>query len=334
MRRLIISLCLLLTLGCGAKDSIKDAIDSVNPDRKPIDISITGVNAFANDARFGSIGAQLNEVRSTLGLRHIRVLFAWNDAIQPTPGSSPNFSFYDEIVAAVPAGCDVLIVVTGVPSWMKNSANYIGGNPRRTFAELWVRAVTERYGANSKVAAIEIWNEPNMLSNDDNSIIEVAQSPSNYVELLGFAYSIVKDIAPRLRVVSAATTAINQNFPATKSYNQDMQTAGAEAFADVWGVHYYGKQFENVVRNNGVQDFLNSIRLPVWVTESGAQGVNEQLPYVETTWPFLQEKIPGIERFYYYQFSEDSSPDITYGLRNLSTAAPLSDLYIYLRDRH
>ena len=332
MRRILLCLFLSLFAGCGAKDSIEDAIDSINPDRKPIDVSITGVNAFANDARFGSIAAQLSEVRNSLKLRHIRVLMAWNDAVQPSPNATPNFSFYDEILAAVPPGTDVLIVVTGVPSWMRDSTNYIDANPRKTFAQLWVRAVMARYASNSSVAAIEIWNEPNMLSNSDNTLINVAESPSNYVELLGFSYSIVKDLAPRVLVVSAATTAINQNFPATKEYNQEMQTAGAESFADIWGVHYYGKQFENVVRNDGVQDFLNSINRPIWVTESGAQGVNEQLPYVETVWPFLSEKIPGIERYYYYQFTEASAPEVTYGLRNLSASSPISDLYVFLRD--
>ena len=333
MRQIFFIIIFGLLVGCGAKDSIEDAIDSVNPDRHPIDTSITGVNAFANDARFGSISAQLNEVTNTLGLNHIRVLFAWNDAVQPAAASSADFSFYDEIIAAVPAGTDVLIVVTGVPSWMHDSTNYIEGNARKTFAELWVRPVVERYGTNSKVSAIEIWNEPNMLENGDNAVIGVSESPSNYVELLGFSYSIVKDLAPRLLVVSAATTAINQNFPATKSYNQDMQSAGAESFADIWGVHYYGKQFENVVRNNGVQDFLNTISRPIWVTESGAQGVNQQLPYVETTWPFLTDKIPGIQRFYYYQFTEATSPEIAYGLKNLSADTALSDLYVFLRDR-
>lgn len=332
LKKLTLLISFALLIGCGAKDSIDDLINSVDPDRKPIDISITGVNAFGNDQRFGSIGSQYNEISSTLGLHHVRVLFAWNDSVQPSPNSQPNFSFYDTIIDSIPAGTDVLILVTGLPSWMQNGANHIDGNPRKTFAQQWVSAIAARYGSNPKVSSIEIWNEPNMVSNADNTTLGIAQSPSNYVEMLGFSYSIVKDVAPRLLVVSAATTAINQNYPETKGYNQDMQSAGAESFCDIWGVHYYGKQFENVVRNNGIQDFLNSVSRPIWVTESGAQGVNEQLPYVETTWPFLREKISRIQRFYYYQFSEDTPPDITYGLRNLSAAAAVSDLYVYLRD--
>lgn len=321
-----------LQFACSSSE-FKDIVDAIDPPRKTIDTTKLGINAFANDSRFGSIPSQFNEVKNTLRLNSVRILFAWNDAVQPTPQASPNFSFYDNILAGIPAGVDALVVLTGVPSWMSNSANWDEGNPRTTFVERWVRPVVARYGGNGRVSAWEIWNEPNMVSNADNTTLQLSGGPANYVEMLARAYSVSKDLAPSKKVVSASTTAINQNFPGSLDYNKSMQAAGAENFLDIWGIHYYGKQFENVARPEGVGDFLNGLTKPIWVTESGEQGVNKQLAYGEQTWPFLLDEIGGIERIYIYQFTEATPPESTYGLRNLSQTMPVSDLYVYLRDR-
>ena len=45
----------------------------------------------------------------------------------------------------------------------------------------------------------------------------------------------------------------------TLNYNKDLRNLGAEAFVDVWGVHYYSKNFETVVTKNGVGDFFGSL---------------------------------------------------------------------------
>ncbi|MBN8549494.1 MAG: hypothetical protein J0M12_09280, partial [Deltaproteobacteria bacterium] len=117
----------------------------------------------------------------------------------------------------------------------------------------------------------------------------------------------------------------------TLDYNRAMRDAGAQAFTDRWAIHYYGKQFENLER--GVKDFLNGLNVAVWVTESGAQGVNSQLAYGEQVWPFLFDKIARLERIYQYQFTEATPSDVTYGMKNLDPNFPVSDLYIFLRDR-
>lgn len=329
----LLALIIILVSACSTSE-IKEAIDVADGiERKPIDYNIVGLNAFANDSRFGTASAQLSEVHSTLGINFIRMLFAWNDQIQASPGAQPNFAFYDSLIEAVPNGVDVLLVLTGIPSWVNQPANWVDGNPRKTFAELWVRKVVERYGANPKVIGFQMWNEPNMSSNPDNLRMDFSEDAENYVELLAFSHSIAKDLAPRKVVLNAATTSINQNFPDTLEYNKDMRDAGAVDFVDVYAVHYYGKQFENVVRDDGVRDFLNDIPRGIWITESGKQGVNEQLAYAEQVWPFLKEKIPSIERIYFYQFTEASAPDVSFGLKNLDATAPVSDLYVNLRDR-
>lgn len=320
-------------VACSSSD-VKDAIDLADGvPRKEIDASRLGVNAFVNDGRFGTPATQFREVRDTLGLRWVRVLFNWDDNVQPTPGSSLNLSFYDDIVAALPDGVAAIVVLTGTPSWMADPANWRGGNPRRTFVESFVEPVVRRYGRAGRIEGFQIWNEPNMASNRSNAVLSLDQSAENYVELLMMASNVVRAEAPGKLVVSAATTAINQNYPETLNYNRRMRDAGLQSVADVYAVHYYGRQFENVLQDGGVADYLNGLDRAIWVTESGAQGVNEQLAYGEQVWPFLQDEIPGIQRIYVYQFTEASDPGTTYGLRNLSPELPVSDLYIFLRDR-
>jgi hypothetical protein len=173
-----------------------------------------------------------------------------------------------------------------------------------------------------------------MTANPENTVMGFADSPENYVDLLARANNTVRELSPGKLVLNAATTAINQNYPDSLNYNKRMRDAGAEEFVDRWAIHVYGRQFENFLRSNGIVDFLNELSDPIWVTESGAQGTNNQLAYGEQVWPFLVDNIPTIQRIYQYQFTEATSADSTYGLKNLSSDRPVSDLYVFLRDRN
>ena len=315
---------------CNSSD-VKDAVDVADGvDRKQIDYGLLGVNAFGNDTRFGTSQQQYQEVSNTLQIKRVRILMNWNDGVQASPQSDLNLSFYDSIVSSIPADVEILAVVTDLPSWMSNPANWVNGNPRETFVREFFSRLVARY---DRVSAWQLWNEPNMASNPDNTTLDVQNSPANYVEMLAFGSNAISENAPGKLLINAATTSINQNFPETLDYNRGMRDAGAQSFISAWAIHYYGKQYENVVRSGGVADFLNGLGKPIWVTESGAQGVNSQLAYGETTWPFLSDKISGVDRIYIYQFAEATPSASTYGLRNLDAGAELSDLYINLRDR-
>jgi hypothetical protein len=306
--------------------------DFVTP-RKPIPYSLLGLNSFLNDARFGPIRSQLRDVTTNLGIRRVRVLVAWNDQVQPSPSSVPNFGLYDRIISSLPPRTEALVILTGAPSWVRDSRNWVGGSPRSTFVELWVKKVANRYKKRSRVGAYQIWNEPNNPSFSENETLDVLTKPDNYVELLALAHAAVKTISPRKRVVNGATTAIAQNFPGTLNYNKSMISAGALNFTDVYAIHFYGKSVERVILPGGVAEFVNSIPKPIWVTETGAQGVTNQLEYAQRFFPFLKKYIPGISRIYIYQYTESSPASSTYGLRNLTPGASVSDLYINLRDR-
>jgi hypothetical protein len=312
--------------------STRGLFDDLLLPEKDVPKSKIGMNAFVNDQRFGSIAEQLREVKETLGIPVVRLLFAWNDQVQPSPDTSPNFSFYDEIARTLPPGTKALVVLTGVPSWMHDPAQWQGGDPRSTFVRRWASRVMRRYRNNRRIVAYQIWNEPNMLENRDNVVLGLAQNPERYVEMLGESRTRIRSFRRRPKIVSAATTAINQNYPATLEYARGMKDAGLEEHCDVVGVHYYGSHLENVLRPDGVEDYIKSLARPVWVTESGQKGIFKQREYVRRFWPFLLENFPNIRLIFYYQFTEDAPPSSTYALKTLIPATPVSDLYIYLRD--
>ena len=333
MIRVLLAAISLLSISACNSGGLQDAIDIIDGvPRKTINTDILGVNAFANDGRFGSAAQQFNEVRSTLRLRFVRILVNWDSLAQPSKGSPADFSFFDSVIGALPGGLDALLVVTGAPDWMSNSANWTDGDPRKTFIQEWFAPAVRRYASNSRVIGFQIWNEPNQNS-AANQALQLNDNAALYVDLLAAGAAVVRANASEKLVVTAATSAINQNFPSTLDYNRAMRDAGAEQHADIWGMHYYGKQYENLVRPGGVRDFANGLSLPIWVTESGAQGVNNQLAYGEEVWPYLTDNISRIQRIYVYQFTDASPPETTYGLRNLSSASALSDLYVWLRDR-
>ncbi|MEZ4754234.1 MAG: cellulase family glycosylhydrolase [Bdellovibrionota bacterium] len=329
MRKLLLILVLVFINACSSSE-VKELIDIADGvERKPIDVSRLGLNSFANDSRFGSISKQFLTVRDTLGIKRIRILFNWDNNVQPTPGSNPDFSFYDNLASNIPSGVNALVVLTGIPGWMSDSSNWIDGNPRKTFVELWVKKVIKRYSSNGQLLAFQIWNEPNQ-AREENTRMSLRDSPENYVEMLAMAHTAIKDVNSDKMVLNASTTAINQSFPETLDYNKAMVEAGALSFVDIYAFHYYGRLFE---RMRDIRGFLNSLDTTLWVTESGIQGVNEQLAYGEQVWPFLRENLNNLDLIFIYQHTEATSPESTFGLENLDPELPVSDLRVHLVER-
>ena len=286
--------------------------------RKPLDLSKVGLNAFVNDPQFGSVRSQLAEVKTRLKVKHIRILFAWNDEVQPSSSSKPNYSFYDEIAQSIPSGVSALVILTGVPGWAKSLPD-----PRSVFVERWVKPTVLRYKSNARISAFQIWNEPNDSSNADNSVLGF-QNPDNYMQTIIASSAFIKSNTSGKLVVNAATTAIAQNYPKTLDYNKALISAGITRVVDRYAIHFYGDNYQNVILPNGIKSALSKVQIPIWVTESGKQGATKQRDYVERTWTFLAKNFSKIERFYYYQFTEASAAKNTYGLKY---PGGISDLY-------
>jgi len=320
---------------CGSGDDLEDLVDLAidPPERRQIDVSRTGLNNFFVDPQFGNIPQQFSDIRDNLGIRSIRVLMAWSNEVQGSPGDAAFYGFYDAIINSIPAGVDVVVVLAHAPDWMGNSANWtVNGNPRDTWIENWLRPTVSRYAGNGRIVGWEVWNEPDLFVLPSDPVFGL-DAPENYIQLLASGSSIIRSVDPGSLVLNAATESINQDFPNNLNYNRSLVDLGALDFVDVYNVHYYGTSFERLILDGGVADFLNGLGKRIWITESGENGPNNQLAYVEEVWPFLRDNISQLERIYYFQYGETVPLETNFGLRNTSSDFPLSDLYIHLQDR-
>ncbi|OVE80303.1 hypothetical protein BVY02_00780 [bacterium J17] len=332
---LTIIFLILLSLSsssCGSStDDIIDVIDTEldPPSRKTIDVSRMGVNNFFVNPEFGTIANQYLDIRDNLGISNIRVLFAATNDVIPTPDSGVNFAFFDDVIEAIPAGINVLVVLSHTPDWMADPANWIDGNPRTTWVEKFLRPVVERYSGRPGIIAWEVWNEPDLTVVASDTALGL-EDPNLYFDLLNQSVAVIRSTDPSKLILQAATESIQQSFPDKLDYNRVLRDLGAANLIDVWNIHYYGEQFEKVVISGGVADFLGSINKPIWITESGERGPNNQLAYVETAWPFLRDEINGISLIFYYEYGSPIPADINYGLYTTDPAFPVSDLQLFL----
>lgn len=323
-----------LMLSFTACSDVKDAVEALEleldePGRNPIDKTRMGVNNFFVNSRVGSPSQQFADISGNLGLKHVRVLFAWTNEVQPSPNSTPNYSFYDAIINSIPPGVDVLIVLTHTPDWMMNPANWIAGNPRATFVEKWVRPTVRRYASRGGVVGYQVFNEEDVIIVPSDESLGLT-NPELYMEMLTWASAAIREEDPQRLVVMGATRSIQQNGSGNLGYNKQLKELGAESLVDVWAIHFYGKQYEKVVKSGGVADFLNGLQNIIWITESGEVGPNSQLPYVEEVWPFLRSEIPGIDRIYYYRYTAPANPFESFAMRTEDATFPVSDLYVHL----
>src|SRR5262249_11399576 len=150
------------------------------PGREDIDRSKLGVNNFfLNSEQFGSIPDQYSDITQTLKIRFVRILIAWTDGVQGSPGVSLNLGFADAILDNIPAGTDVLVVLSHTPNWMSDSSNWIDGDPRKTFVEKFVRPVVSRYAGHRGIVGWEVFNEPDLLTVPSDSSLGL-DDPDNY----------------------------------------------------------------------------------------------------------------------------------------------------------
>ncbi len=322
-RRLVWLPVLLLVGACGLHGDAEDLGDLIFGNGGKIPRDKLGVqNEFVTNAK-GDAGAQGADIRNTLGLRHIRTSFYFDEGFLPTEGSSPNFARFDMVMAAIPPDTDVLPILAYAPGWLANRSDW-----KTVFVNRYVIPVLDRYGSDKRVAGWEIWNEPDGFCNGRVAPAGTLQcTAADYVDL-------VARVAPEIRkrssapVVAAATTSINQSFPDHFNYNKDMVNAGLLPLVDVYNFHWYGEQLEKLTFG-GIGDFLNGTGKPVWCTESGERGSTNQRGHADDVFPSFDDQIDRLQRIYWFTYFDGESQSTTYGL--VSSEGIESDLYQYLR---
>jgi hypothetical protein len=210
------------------------------------------------------------------GLEWLRFPWSWADTQPGGPGEW-NWAYTDRIMnAAQVAGERVIFKPQGSPCWAHpsvpcTSSSTVPPDPR--YLPRWqhyIQAVLQRYP--KTIAAVEVWNEPNLRPFWDAPI-----SPARYTQVLRSAYTAVKSIDPKLRVVAGGLAAVTTTTPRQMDYRGFLRktlSKGAKGYFDAVAIHPYPSYLSSTYLG-AVSKTIDEIRnivgptMPIWLTEFG-----------------------------------------------------------------
>jgi polysaccharide biosynthesis protein PslG len=210
----------------------------------------------------------------------VRVMIPWA-GVEPVRGDTLNWSNVDKVVdAAVAKNLAVMGFINSTPSW----AVAPGGRPlsgRPVSLDLYAdfaAKVARRYAG--KIAAYEIWNEPNAIT-----FYTPTPDPAGYTDLLKAAYPKIKAVDPSVTIIGGELGAVVDSPSATINpvrFVAEMYAAGAKGYFDALSFHpsdYTLKFSEGVPTANSPVNQLIGMRQTmvangdsakrIWCTEYG-----------------------------------------------------------------
>jgi hypothetical protein len=210
----------------------------------------------------------------SLHARLIRVEIPWS-SLEPTQQgqmSQPALAFTDYLVnQASAAGIKVVALVEGTPCWESSApaallASCVPGTsegasswpPREasTYGS-FVAFLAARYG--SKLAAIEVWNEPDQANQD---YLAGPEKAKHYAAILRAAYPAIKHVDPQLTVLGGSIVGSNGAFL------RELYAAGIKGYYDGLSVHFYNLVLAALRYTHEVQ-LKNHDTKPLWLDEFG-----------------------------------------------------------------
>jgi hypothetical protein len=230
------------------------------------------------------------ELLRAAGVDWIRQQLPWEQIEPVAKGQTtdPNFGgstwvkFDDIVDRATALGMNVLLRLDTSPRWALRADAPDGLSPPINDADYWdfVAQVAARY--RGKVAAYQIWNEPNLH-------IEWGRRPPDaraYARLLRGASERIHAIDPSAKVVMAALApTLTENAEAMNEliYLRELYAAGARGAFDVLAVQAYGLRggpddprvdssdvtFSRPTLVHQIMDMNGDGATPVWATELG-----------------------------------------------------------------
>jgi hypothetical protein len=225
---------------------------------------------------FGSSQAMVNQAVAwarSVDAHVIRVEFPWS-AIEPRRGQvDPNALAYTDYLVqrAAAAHIKVLVLTMGTPCWASSApppilarcrpGQHDGAGawaPRKpaTFGS-FAAFLAARYG--SKLAAIEVWNEPDQANEDYLAGPKKAQ---HYAEILRAAYPAIKRADPHMTVLGGSLVGSNGAFL------KALYAAGIKGYYDGLSVHFYNLVLASLRYTHEVQ-LQNGDTTPLWLNEFG-----------------------------------------------------------------
>ncbi len=222
--------------------------------------------------------------QKSVGATVRRINVNWSE-LEPAPGQWDWGAIDEQYSELLAAGLRPELFADSSPCWARPSMacddSRYTGPPDPSYDSYWIdfiRRLTARYPA---AIGIEIWNEPNLLSQWWPRV-----DPVRYTQLLKEAFTTVKSVNRTMPVVSGGLLSVPVSVPWIEGdapFLSAMYAAGARHSMDAIGVHPYPivygpsgatgwdpAQMERWLRRiRAVRDAAGASSQPIWVTEVG-----------------------------------------------------------------
>jgi len=167
-------------------------------------------------------------------------------------------------------GIGVIAMVESTPCWASSApASLLNGctgrdnrggawppaNPANYAA--FMAFVAQRYG--TRLAAIEVWNEPDQANQD---YFAGPEKPQRYAAILRAAYPAIKQVNPQVPVLAGSLVGANGVFL------RALYAAGIKGYYDGLSVHFYNLALASL-RDIRETQLANGDTKPLWLNEFG-----------------------------------------------------------------
>lgn len=256
---------------------------------------------------------QLIPLYQELGVRWLRVWYNWAD-IEPQSGNYRPTAVREALQLAKNFGFRILFVVWGTPTHA--GSGKLAAVPQTLALSKYCQWLKANLG--DLVDAWEIGNEPNLER-------YYAGSPAEYVHTLATAYQVLRGDG---LIIAAAPSGA-----AKPHYWQALFDSQLEQHCDRVNLHPYRQKPREVVRL--VDNFLERVRKPLWITELGvaANNSNEQGKANFTTEVVSQLTSRAEQLFWYRSVQGKGLHPLRFGIiaadRASGQVTPLLAYYAY-----
>ncbi len=256
------------------RDVFVAASATINPDSTTTAIADSDVWGMSQ----ADVDKTMDAIRAT-NVNAVRLMIPWA-GVEATQGNLDWTSIDKTVNSAAARNIAVVGMVNATPRWaVVSGGRYLSSRPASpaVYADFVAKFVQRYVG---KIAAVEIWNEPNAVT-----FYTPTPDPAGYTDLLKAAYPKVKAIDPSIVVLSAGLGAL-QSFGSLTinpvAFLTQMYAAGAKPYFDAFNYHpyLYNLKFSaGVGKPNSPLDLLMQIRQVmiangdegkrIWATEYG-----------------------------------------------------------------
>ncbi len=273
--RLLLKLLALALLGLCASAWLVPASEAVRAAGAPPAPPLGGLNisGLSSSARLSEADGEIATARA-LHAQVVRVAVPWSVLEPSGPGQvEPHaLAYLDRLVGdAAAGGIRVILTADSTPCWASSAPASLlrrcapgGASKANAWPPLdpsayasFVAYLAARYG--TRLAAIEVWNEPDQANED---YLAGPEKPQRYAAILRAAYPAIKQVAPNVPVLAGSLVGSNGVFL------RALYAAGIKGYYDGLAVHFYNLTLGSLRAIRETQLAAGDTK-PLWLDEFG-----------------------------------------------------------------